>query len=150
MNGKRRAPRHIKENEKSKTSRDVKNRSPSKEWESITTNTTIWQKAIEWKQQNLAGRIIFNLKFYTQGNYYSSMRVKYLFDMHGLKAFTPYNLQTVIYQWDGFTYCFFLFSNFPCTTCVINALCLLNEHPFPEEFKAEITPFSFPFPITCK
>lgn len=55
------------------------------------------------------------------------------------------HLQTVIYQWQGFTYCFFLFSNLPRTTSVINALCLLNEG----EFKAEVTSF-FPFPITCK
>lgn len=98
-------------------------------------------------QQNLGGKVIFNLKFYTQGNYYSSVKAKYLFDMHELRTFTSYTPPNSYPSVVGFYLVLFPLSELPMYSSVINASCLLNEHPFPEEFKAENTSvFFFLFP----
>lgn len=112
MNEKRQAPRHIKENEE-KTSTHVKNRSPSKERKSDHHQYHYLIESNRMEATNLGGRIIFNPEFYTQVNYYSSVRVKYLFDMHKVKAFTSYTPPNSYLSVGGFY--ILLFPHFECS-----------------------------------
>lgn len=115
---------------------------PQRNEHQTAINTTGWQKATEWMQKKslskkyLQPKILHPLKllFKHEG------KISFSICMN-LEHLLPIHLQTVTHQWQGFT-CLF-FSNFLCTTSVINVLYLHNEYFLLKEFKAKITSVTF-------